>query len=126
MITGPNVANLFGNYSTRPASTPPTAPKTGHTSGNDPHPPTPTSHPGTSVRQLRIKPREWGNNTMSARPSPTPATLPALLSVTKAAEILGISRASAYRYAASGELPTRRLGGRVYVVTARLMDIVEG
>jgi excisionase family DNA binding protein len=63
---------------------------------------------------------------MSARTSPTPATLPALLSVTKAAEILGISRASAYRYAASGELPTRRLGGRVYVVTARLMDIVEG
>ena len=63
---------------------------------------------------------------MSARPSPTPVTLPALLSVTKAAEILGISRASAYRYAASGELPTRRLGGRVYVVTARLMDIVEG
>jgi excisionase family DNA binding protein len=63
---------------------------------------------------------------MSARTSPTPATLPALLSVTKAAEILGISRASAYRYAASGELPTRRLGGRVYVVTARLMDIIEG
>lgn len=63
---------------------------------------------------------------MSARTSPTLATLPALLSVTKAAEILGISRASAYRYAASGELPTRRLGGRVYVVTARLMDIVEG
>jgi predicted DNA-binding transcriptional regulator AlpA len=55
-----------------------------------------------------------------------PATLPALLSVSKAAEILGISRASAYRYAASGDLPTRRLGGRVYVVTTRLMDIVEG
>ena len=52
--------------------------------------------------------------------------LPGLLSVSKAAEILGISRASAYRYAASGDLPTRRLGGRVYVVTARLMDIVEG
>jgi predicted site-specific integrase-resolvase len=52
--------------------------------------------------------------------------LPGLLSVPKAAEILGISRASAYRYAAAGDLPTRRLGGRVYVVTARLMDIVEG
>lgn len=60
--------------------------------------------------------------------STTPAItgLPGLLSVPKAAEILGISRASAYRYAASGDLPTRRLGGRVYVVTARLMDIVEG
>jgi predicted DNA-binding transcriptional regulator AlpA len=63
---------------------------------------------------------------MTPRPSTMPATLPALLSVSKAAEILGISRASAYRYAASGDLPTRRLGGRVYVVTARLMDIVEG
>ncbi len=65
---------------------------------------------------------------MSPRVNTTPAVaaLPALLSVTKAAEILGISRASAYRYAASGDLPTRRLGGRVYVVTARLMDIVEG
>jgi excisionase family DNA binding protein len=73
-----------------------------------------------------IKPRERGNDTMNAPTSTTRATLPALLSVTKAAEILGISRASAYRYAASGELPTRRLGGRVYVVTARLMDIVEG
>jgi predicted site-specific integrase-resolvase len=65
---------------------------------------------------------------MSPRPSPpvSAAVLPALLSVTKAAEILGISRASAYRYAAAGDLPTRRLGGRVYIVTARLMDIVEG
>jgi predicted site-specific integrase-resolvase len=56
----------------------------------------------------------------------TPADLPALLSVPRAAAILGISQASAYRYAAAGDLPTRRLGGRVYVVTARLMDIIEG
>ncbi|MBV8539959.1 MAG: helix-turn-helix domain-containing protein [Pseudonocardiales bacterium] len=65
---------------------------------------------------------------MSPRANTTPAitALPALLPVPKAAEILGISRASAYRYAASGDLPTRRLGGRVYIVTARLMDIVEG
>jgi predicted DNA-binding transcriptional regulator AlpA len=67
-----------------------------------------------------------GKSPMTPRTSTMPATLPALLSVSKAAEILGISRASAYRYAASGDLPTRRLGGRVYVVTARLMDIVEG
>jgi hypothetical protein len=67
-----------------------------------------------------------GRPPMSPRTSTMLATLPALLSVSKAAEILGISRASAYRYAASGDLPTRRLGGRVYVVTARLMEIVEG
>ncbi|MDT0351718.1 helix-turn-helix domain-containing protein [Pseudonocardia charpentierae] len=51
--------------------------------------------------------------------------LPALLTVPRAAELLGISRASAYRYAASGELPVRRLGGRVYVVTARLLAMIE-
>lgn len=52
--------------------------------------------------------------------------LPVLISVPKAAALLGIARSSAYRYAEDGELPTRRLGGRVYVVTARLRDFVEG
>jgi predicted DNA-binding transcriptional regulator AlpA len=50
--------------------------------------------------------------------------LPALLTIPRAAALLGISRASAYRYAASGDLPVRRLGGRVYVVTARLLAMV--
>ncbi|MGE2718032.1 helix-turn-helix domain-containing protein [Mycolicibacterium litorale] len=49
--------------------------------------------------------------------------LPLLLSVPHAAQLLGISRAAAYRLVNSGELPVRRLGGRVYVVTARLRDI---
>ncbi|MGB3485172.1 MULTISPECIES: helix-turn-helix domain-containing protein [Mycobacteriaceae] len=42
----------------------------------------------------------------------------------RAAVLLGISRASAYRLVATGELPSRRLGGRVYVVTAELRQIV--
>jgi predicted DNA-binding transcriptional regulator AlpA len=50
--------------------------------------------------------------------------LPLLLAVPRAAAILGISRAAAYRLAASGELPVRRLGGRVYVVTAELRELV--
>lgn len=50
--------------------------------------------------------------------------LPALLSVTRAAEILGLSRASAYRYAAAGELPTKRFGGRIYIVTAQLRALL--
>jgi excisionase family DNA binding protein len=50
--------------------------------------------------------------------------LPLLLAVPRAAEILGISRASAYRLVATGELPSRRLGGRVYVVTAELREFV--
>lgn len=52
--------------------------------------------------------------------------LPALISVPKAAKILGLSRASAYRFAAAGELPTRHLGGRVFVVTHLLKAFIEG
>lgn len=52
--------------------------------------------------------------------------LPALLPVSTAARLLGLSRASAYRYAASGELPIKRFGGRVYVITARIRPILDG
>ncbi|HZM83839.1 MAG TPA: helix-turn-helix domain-containing protein [Candidatus Limnocylindrales bacterium] len=51
-------------------------------------------------------------------------TLPLLLEVPRAAKLLGISRSAAYRLAASEELPVRRLGGRVYVVTAKLFELV--
>jgi excisionase family DNA binding protein len=50
--------------------------------------------------------------------------LPLLLAVPRAAALLGISRAAAYRLVASGELPVRRLGGRVYIVTAQLRELV--
>lgn len=50
--------------------------------------------------------------------------LPLLLAVPRAAAMLGISRAAAYRLAAAGELPVRRLGGRVYVVTAELQQLI--
>lgn len=52
--------------------------------------------------------------------------LPPLVSVPRAARAVGLSRASAYRYAAAGDLPTRRLGGRTYVITALLRQLVEG
>ena len=51
--------------------------------------------------------------------------LPILLAAPRAAQLLGISRAAAYRLAASGELPIRRLGGRVYVVTAGLRQLAS-
>ncbi|MCV7348383.1 hypothetical protein BST42_20060 [Mycolicibacterium rhodesiae] len=51
--------------------------------------------------------------------------LPLLLAVPHAAKLLGISRAAAYRLVQSGELPVRRLGGRIYVVTAGLRDLGE-
>jgi hypothetical protein len=51
--------------------------------------------------------------------------LPVLISVPRTAALLGISRASAYRYAESGDLPAKRLGGRVYVITAKLAELLE-
>jgi Helix-turn-helix domain len=56
----------------------------------------------------------------------TTTELPALIPVPKAAEILGLSRASAYRYAASGDLPVKRLGGRVYIITALIRPLLDG
>lgn len=51
--------------------------------------------------------------------------MPLLLPVPVAAKLLGLSRSTAYRLALTDELPVRRLGGRVYVVTARLRELVE-
>jgi hypothetical protein len=51
--------------------------------------------------------------------------LPLLIPIPRVALLLGISRSAAYRCAASGELPTTHLGGRVYVVTARLRELLE-
>ena len=53
------------------------------------------------------------------------AGLPLLIAVPEAAKLLGISRAAAYRFASAGDLPIKRLGRRVYVVTARLREFVE-
>nr|WP_233159662.1 helix-turn-helix domain-containing protein [Pseudonocardia sp. MH-G8] len=47
------------------------------------------------------------------------------MSVPEAAKFLGLSRASAYRYAEAGLLPTKRFGRRVYVVRARLSELLE-
>jgi excisionase family DNA binding protein len=59
------------------------------------------------------------------RPPDPFANLPLLITVPKAAELLGISRAAAYRFATAGDLPTRRLGRRIYVVAARLREFIE-
>jgi predicted DNA-binding transcriptional regulator AlpA len=53
------------------------------------------------------------------------AGLPLLIPVPKAAELLGISRAAAYRHASAGDLPCKRLGRRLYVVTARLREFID-
>jgi hypothetical protein len=38
---------------------------------------------------------------------------------------MGISRSAGYRLAHSGELPVKPLGGRIYVITARLREMME-
>ena len=53
------------------------------------------------------------------------AGLPMLIPVPRAAQILGISRSAAYRCAACGDLPTTHLGGRVYVITAKLHELLS-
>ncbi|MEV6236581.1 helix-turn-helix domain-containing protein [Lentzea sp. NPDC051838] len=51
---------------------------------------------------------------------------PALVSVPEAARLLGIKRATAYRYAHSGQLPgVRRMGRRLFVVRARLVEFLD-
>jgi excisionase family DNA binding protein len=42
-----------------------------------------------------------------------------------AAKLLGLPRSTAYHLAESGDLPSRRFGGRVYVVTAKLRQLIE-
>lgn len=51
--------------------------------------------------------------------------LPLLIPVPRAAQLLGISRAAAYRFASAGDIPTKRLGRRVYVVSAKLREFIE-
>jgi excisionase family DNA binding protein len=50
--------------------------------------------------------------------------LPATISVKAAGRLLGISRSAAYRAAAAGDIPTFRLGRRLYVPTARLFELL--
>lgn len=51
-------------------------------------------------------------------------SLPATITVEHAAEILGISRSSAYRAAARGEIPVIRIGRRLLVPTAKFLAML--
>jgi excisionase family DNA binding protein len=46
------------------------------------------------------------------------------LTVTEASSLLGISRALAYELVARGEIPSIRLGRRLVVPTAALLDLL--
>jgi excisionase family DNA binding protein len=51
--------------------------------------------------------------------------LPELIEVPEAARLLGISRSSAYEHCKTGVLPSKRLGGRVYVIRRQLREFLE-
>ena len=47
------------------------------------------------------------------------------VTVTEAAELLGISRGMAYECVRTGELPSVRLGGRILIPRRKLEDLLE-
>jgi excisionase family DNA binding protein len=51
-------------------------------------------------------------------------TLPATMSVEEAGRVLGVSRRSAYRAVARGEIPSVKVGRRLLVPTQRLFDLL--
>lgn len=74
--------------------------------------------------------RSPANRAMSQAASPERhsaarlAELPPTLTVEEVGEMLGVSRRSAYRAAARGEIPTIRLGRRLLVPTPRLLALL--
>lgn len=50
--------------------------------------------------------------------------LPVLMTIEQTAQLLGISRSAAYRAAAAGQIPTIRFGRRLFVPTARLLEML--
>ncbi len=51
---------------------------------------------------------------------------PLVISVTEAAVLLGVSRATAYECVRTKELPSIRLGGRILIPRQRLLDMIDG
>ena len=50
--------------------------------------------------------------------------LPPTITIDQAAELVGISRGAAYRAAHKGEIPSLRIGRRLLVPSARLLELL--
>ena len=61
---------------------------------------------------------------MAARIALELTELPPTISVERAGRLLGLSRSSAYRAAASGQLPTLAFGRRLVVPTFPLLEML--
>jgi excisionase family DNA binding protein len=78
----------------------------------------PRSEPG------RPGPARSSEEDMTAAGLPQRIPLPGLLKVEQASTLMGISRSAAYRAVAAGDLPSVRFGCRLYVPTARLLELL--
>lgn len=79
---------------------------------------------GSSSNSRRTRRSSRKVDSVGATPDPELTELPPTISVEHAAKLLGLSRSSAYRAAASGELPTLVFGRRRFVPTARLLEML--
>ena len=52
------------------------------------------------------------------------AALPPIISVEDTCRLLGLSRSAGYRAVAAGQIPTVKLGRRLYVPTPRLLALL--
>lgn len=79
---------------------------------------------GSSQRFGRVWPSRVNADADAAEMTFEVAELPPTLSVEHAAKLLGVSRSSAYRAAANGQLPTISFGRRLLVPTHRLLEML--
>ena len=70
------------------------------------------------------RPASTTEEDMTAIGLPQRMHLPGLLKVEQASALMGISRSAAYRAVAAGDLPSVRFGSRLYVPTARLLELL--
>jgi excisionase family DNA binding protein len=61
---------------------------------------------------------------MSSIVSPDRHDLPATMTISAAAELIGVSRSAGYRAVAAGEIPSIRIGRRLLVPTAKLYALL--
>ena len=72
----------------------------------------------------RPRPARTSEEDMTVAGLPHHMDLPGLLKVEQASALMGISRSAAYRAVAAGDLPSVRFGCRLYVPTARLLELL--